>query len=572
MNDHTPQDDRPGEDADLAALLRRVGRRPTPAADVTAKSARPSPPDGAQRVPRGAARNAGSRSREARLGEPVAVVAAVAVASRPAALESGRRSGRDGGRVTGAAELRHSADGTWQSLTATYASGRVGRGPYLGLPVESHCGVQTDSRCASTRTRGWLLPEERTPASRQAASTWTPARPARAVTHSSSARPYGDVRHVGTQYVASVHDGVLRVTVREGSIAIDRGQRAGRRPCRRITRGAPGRQRGARADRLARRDVALGAAVAPEFTIEGRSLDEFLGRGRPGTGRKIVYTSADAAPKPSRRRLKGSTSGLRRSRRGCSVCVPARPAPRNRGRPDPDRARKPADAQAAVGGPIALGYHRGVRPLRWFGPTYAGPVATCPLPRLEYNSPARSRRAGRDFVLLGALAAHAAAPYRGRPVDAVLGELAATGEFQLVYTSAVVPSSAKVAVEPTAGPAAGSRCTGAQPRSVSSCSVSKVEYIRSYRRQVQPIRARQSRRQQQTRATKRSPTSSSRRAAIPWPRTCPRSTHSSRSRKSTRYLGSRKTCSRSCIDCRAPRATAWRVSPTCVGATRTRRW
>ena len=56
-------------------------------------------------------------------------------------------------------------------------------------------------------------------------------------------------------------------------------------------------------------------------------------------------------------------------------------------------------------------------------------------------------------ALFGALAAHAAAPYRGRPVDAVLGELATTGEFQLIYTSAVVPSSARVAVEPTAGPA-----------------------------------------------------------------------------------------------------------------------
>ncbi|MBP7611420.1 MAG: Plug domain-containing protein, partial [Steroidobacteraceae bacterium] len=56
-------------------------------------------------------------------------------------------------------------------------------------------------------------------------------------------------------------------------------------------------------------------------------------------------------------------------------------------------------------------------------------------------------------ALFGALAAHAAAPYRGRPIDVVLGELAATGEFQLIYTSAVVPSSARVAVEPTAGPA-----------------------------------------------------------------------------------------------------------------------
>ena len=34
--------------------------------------------------------------------------------------------------------------------------------------------------------------------------------------------PYGDVRHLGTQYVASVKDGLLQVAVREGSVAVDK--------------------------------------------------------------------------------------------------------------------------------------------------------------------------------------------------------------------------------------------------------------------------------------------------------------------------------------------------------------
>jgi hypothetical protein len=54
---------------------------------------------------------------------------------------------------------------------------------------------------------------------------------------------------------------------------------------------------------------------------------------------------------------------------------------------------------------------------------------------------------------LCASAAQAAPPYRGRAVDSVLRELAASGDFQLVYTSALVPDTALVAHEPAAGPA-----------------------------------------------------------------------------------------------------------------------
>jgi hypothetical protein len=52
-----------------------------------------------------------------------------------------------------------------------------------------------------------------------------------------------------------------------------------------------------------------------------------------------------------------------------------------------------------------------------------------------------------------ACTAAAAAPYRGRPVSAALDELAAAGQLQLVYTSAVVPPAAIVTTEPVAGPA-----------------------------------------------------------------------------------------------------------------------
>jgi ferric-dicitrate binding protein FerR (iron transport regulator) len=122
--------------------------------------------------------------------------------------------------------------------------------------------------------------------------------------------PYGDVRHVGTQYLASVQVDALLVTVREGSIAVDRGQvpvvaRAGE--------SLAVHQDGS----VARAQIDphgqawhWAAAVAPEFTIEGRSLDEFLAWAGRETGRKIVYTSADAAREAEQTQLKGSTSGL----------------------------------------------------------------------------------------------------------------------------------------------------------------------------------------------------------------------------------------------------------------------
>ena len=57
------------------------------------------------------------------------------------------------------------------------------------------------------------------------------------------------------------------------------------------------------------------------------------------------------------------------------------------------------------------------------------------------------------LACLGVNAAQAAAPYRGRAVDAVLDELATAADVQLVYTSAVVPVSTIVDVEPSPGPA-----------------------------------------------------------------------------------------------------------------------
>lgn len=307
MNDAKPHDDRPGEDADLVALLRSVGPRPTPPADFAAEVRAAVAAEWRATV--------AARQPQRRFTQPwLAIAASVAVLAVAVGVALPRWKAAGGpvavvARVTGAAEIRHSTDGTWQTLGTTSpvaasdeirtsSSGRVALRRPDGLEVR----LDTDTQLAfagDERARlasGGVYVDAGTPGSGSGAFV--------------VGTPYGDVRHVGTQYVASVHDGALRVAVREGSIAIDRGQvpvvaRAGE--------ALAVREDGS----VVRSQVDSygqawhwAAAIAPEFAIEGRSLDEFLAWAGRETGRKIVYTSAEAAREAEQTMLKGSTTGL----------------------------------------------------------------------------------------------------------------------------------------------------------------------------------------------------------------------------------------------------------------------
>lgn len=122
--------------------------------------------------------------------------------------------------------------------------------------------------------------------------------------------PQGEVRHLGTQYSASLQGGTLQVAVREGSVAIDRGAspvvaRAGEA----LLVASDGQVQ--RSSVPAYGDAWRWAeAVAPQFLIEGRSLDEFLAWAARETGRDVIYASADAAREAEVTRLKGSVAGL----------------------------------------------------------------------------------------------------------------------------------------------------------------------------------------------------------------------------------------------------------------------
>jgi hypothetical protein len=307
MNDQRLPDDRTGEDADLAALLQSVGPRPTPPAGFAAEVRAAVAAEWRATV--------AARQPQRRFAPPwLAIAASVAVVAVAVGVALPRWQAAGGpvavvARVMGAAEIRHATDGTWQTLTATSpvaasdeirtsGSGRVALRRPDGLEVR----LDTDTQLAfagGERARlaaGGVYVDAGTPGSGSGAFV--------------VGTPYGDVRHVGTQYVASVHGGALLVAVREGSITIDRGRvpvvaRAGE--------SLAVRQDGS----VARSQVEShgqpwqwAAAIAPEFAIDGRSLDEFLTWAGRETGRKIVYTSPDAAREAEQTMLKGSTSGL----------------------------------------------------------------------------------------------------------------------------------------------------------------------------------------------------------------------------------------------------------------------
>lgn len=308
MNDHEQNHEQPGDDADLAALLRAVGPRVQPPADVAAEVRARVAAEWRATV---AARQPARR----RFVQPwMAMAASVATVAIAVGIALPRWIGAGDpvatvARVSGAAAVRHSAGGAWQPLAAgssitasdeirTEAAGRVALRRPDGLEVRLDTATQlafsNDNR-ASLAT-GSVYVDAGTPGSGNAAFV--------------IGTPYGDVRHLGTQYVASIRDDMLQVAVREGSVAIDKGQMpAVARAGESLTIARDGAVSRKQLD-VYGESWRWAESVAPEFAIAGRSLDEFLAWAGRETGRKVVYTSADAAREAETTQLKGSVAGL----------------------------------------------------------------------------------------------------------------------------------------------------------------------------------------------------------------------------------------------------------------------
>lgn len=315
MNEHQQDHEQTGDADDLGALLRAVGPREQPPAKVAAEVRAAVAAEWRNTVAARQAARQVTQPAVRRVVRPwMALAASVAVAAIAIgfALPRWQGSGEQLGtvaRVSGTAEIRHASDGGWQPLVTgtnvsasdeirTRPSGRVAVRRTDGLEVRLDAATQlafNDSGRASLASGSVYVDAGATGSGRDDFVIGT---------------PIGDVRHLGTQYVASVRDGLLHVAVREGSVAVDKGR-------------APVMARAGESLTIAR-DGAVSRSqfdvygdawrwvesVAPEFVIDGRSLDEFLAWVGRETGRKVVYTSADAAREAETTRLRGSIAGL----------------------------------------------------------------------------------------------------------------------------------------------------------------------------------------------------------------------------------------------------------------------
>jgi ferric-dicitrate binding protein FerR (iron transport regulator) len=123
------------------------------------------------------------------------------------------------------------------------------------------------------------------------------------------ATPAGPVAHLGTQYAARILDGSVRVGVREGRVRLAHASGD--------LVGAAGESFTVRGNEVIRAPLAPTAPewnwvadVTPPFSIDGRSVEDFLVWAARQTGRTIVYASPAAAQQARRATLSGTVEGL----------------------------------------------------------------------------------------------------------------------------------------------------------------------------------------------------------------------------------------------------------------------
>jgi ferric-dicitrate binding protein FerR (iron transport regulator) len=120
----------------------------------------------------------------------------------------------------------------------------------------------------------------------------------------------GDVRHLGTQYEARLDGSVLQVGVREGRVEVSGVHGAVIAEAGELlaVSGAGQVTRGALAPNASAWDWVNG--ITPPFSIDGRTVDEFLSWAGRETGRTVEYASPEAARQARSVTLNGTVEGL----------------------------------------------------------------------------------------------------------------------------------------------------------------------------------------------------------------------------------------------------------------------
>lgn len=299
--------ERPGtsDDPELQALLRAVGPRLQPPAEVAAQVRAAVAAEWQATV---AARQTRRRTTPWLAAASVATLAVGAWLLGPQLTRSPANVATVA-RVVGPVDYRHGADGAWQPLATaarlrhgdevrTSATGRVALRRADGLEVRLDAGTVLAFEAVDTArlATGQVYVDAGESGSRAAAFEMATA--------------LGRVRHLGTQYSVSLSTDALAVAVREGSVAVESDAqpviaRAGERLMF---------QRDGRVERTAiephGESWRWAQSIAPAFAIEGRTLDEFLAWAARETGRQLVYTSPQAAGEAEQTVLKGAVAGL----------------------------------------------------------------------------------------------------------------------------------------------------------------------------------------------------------------------------------------------------------------------
>lgn len=292
------------DDADVAALLRVVGARPTASAQAMAEVQAAVAAEWRASV---AARQRRRRVVGWATAASVTVAALGVWLVRPM-LQAEPQVVASLTRVVGSVE-QNRGDGRWTPLGAagSIESGtevRTATGGRAALQLASGVELRLDSR------------------TRLAFQDTTHARLAQGAVYVDSGSPSGvpspefeldtpagRIAHLGTQYEARIQDGSVRVGVREGRVRLSHGSAD--------VVGSAGESLTVRGDEVIRAPLARTAAewgwiadVTPPFDIEGRSVEDFLVWAARQTGRTVVYASPDAAQQARSVTLSGTVAGL----------------------------------------------------------------------------------------------------------------------------------------------------------------------------------------------------------------------------------------------------------------------
>jgi ferric-dicitrate binding protein FerR (iron transport regulator) len=211
-------------------------------------------------------------------------------------------------RVVGDAQM-DSGDGRWTPLAAgsvvkagaVIRTGSTGR---VAITMKKGVAVRLDS---DTR----LAFNDASEATLSQGAVYVDSGPEAAATAGAFLldTPVGTVRHVGTQYEARLVDGELRVGVREGRVEVSDAHES--------VFGSAGEVVTISGNGAARSRLSPTSAdwrwvndVTPPFSIEGRSVKEFMAWAGRETGRKVVYSSPVAERQARSVTLRGTVEGL----------------------------------------------------------------------------------------------------------------------------------------------------------------------------------------------------------------------------------------------------------------------